>query len=442
MFSSKGGVGSLSITENDVVSSGLDHFNPVQREITMESGRTISLRPTSMKSSGPFEFMIPSQTSSFINLPSTRLFVQLKVVKSDGSNMGDNDWISFTNLLGGSLFRSINVELNGCLSAQLTNDLTHYKKYLQTILSYSDSACETHLLSEYFRMDSPFHFDNFDADTQNTCFKIRRDVMANSKSFQIVTDLASDFLKCDKFLPPGIQMTLTLNRENDSFALLGSGAFNYKIEIEDMKLYMRVIELHENLTSQHIRHALKSTMYLPFTKTEIKHHGVGAGLTSINWPNIFNGKLPHSLIIFLVESTAFNGDFSKNPYNLQTFSLNYADLKVSGRSVPQEPYRPDFDRQLFARIYSDGFENTGIQRENTGNCINARQFMGGSFYIAYDLSPDHCFSHHLHSTINGDISLELGFRRQLEVPITIVAFASFDVQVKIKERREIDFDIL
>ena len=73
-----------------------------------------------------------------------------------------------------------------------------------------------------------------------------------------------------------------------------------------------------------------TTAKYPINRVECKVFSAPRGNYSGNQPNIFQGKLPDRIFIGMVDSTAFNGSFKKNPFN---FKPRYEWLIVSGISL-------------------------------------------------------------------------------------------------------------
>jgi len=65
------------------------------------------------------------------------LYVQAKITKQDGSDLGDDAAVGPVNLFQHSLFSQVDISLNGM---QVTASTNTYRAMLETLLSYGDHA--------------------------------------------------------------------------------------------------------------------------------------------------------------------------------------------------------------------------------------------------------------------------------------------------------------
>jgi hypothetical protein len=444
-------VGSIQLTENDVISHAADLFRPVSQEVSMLSGRTVSHRPTHMNQVGPYEFAIHARGKQYIQLSKTRLYMKLKIIDEGGDNITAADNASFCNLIGNSMFKACDIMINGKTVPDLNNSLLHYKTYLETLLSYSESARNSHLTASRLFMDTAGAFDdvrlgtgnNEGTDpTKNAAFTARRQLVGTSTPFEVVIPIHSDFLQIDRFFPPGINFTIKLTRESDKFVIMSSITNkDYKIIIEDMQLFIRYIDLEPRIVQAHEASIKEKPVLLPMNKSDFKIHTFTTGQTSGLVPNLFTGNLPKSIILVLLDNRNYNGVQNKNPYNFQHFSLNYLNIKVNGEQIPIEPYTPDFASNLFMREYRDLFDNLGIHHDDAGNAITPELYKEGACIFAFDLSPDLCNGFHHHPQQIGQIDLDMKFGTALPQPITLLAMGIYNAIVSIDKNLVVNVDV-
>jgi len=109
------GLGGLNVAQDEVVSSGSELFEnpPVLKDYV--SGLMQEYYPiTSADSNGPFEFFIPGDGKHYIILPQTWLYGKIQILKADGSKVPASDLnIGVVNLFPSSLFKQIEIEING-----------------------------------------------------------------------------------------------------------------------------------------------------------------------------------------------------------------------------------------------------------------------------------------------------------------------------------------
>jgi hypothetical protein len=441
--------GSVQITENDVISHSADIFRPIAQEVSMLEGRCIAYRPVSFSQTGPFEFQIIPRHKQYVNLSKTRLYMKVRITKSDGAILTNTDFVAMTNLGVSTMIRQVDIEIGGKQVPDLTNTHFHYKTYIETMLSYSFTARDSHLRASLLYPDDAFTFDDTKwhvstaADqSANKGYKIRMNKAKLSAKMEAMIPLQSDFLQSDRFLPPDIPITIKLSRESDAFALMSNiDTGGYKIEILDMKLYVKFIELNPAITEAHARDIATKPILLPINKTEIKTHTFPTGLTTFSIPNVFSGNLPKSIIIGLLNNANYNGTYKTNPYNFQHFDLNYLCLRVNGEQVPTDPYTPDFENLLFMREYREFFDNLGIHHDDTGNIVTPDLYRGGLCFFAFDFSPDGCNGFHYHPAKTGVIDVDIRLKTALTHPLTVLVFATYNAIVSIDKNINVNVDV-
>ena len=80
-----------------------------------------------------------------------------------------------------------------------------------------------------------------------------------------------------------------------------------------------------------------TTAKYPIRRTDLKSFSVPAGALSISQANVFTGQLPDRVIITVVDNDAFNGSYTKSPYNFKNYDLNFLGVSADGIQVPQKP---------------------------------------------------------------------------------------------------------
>ena len=133
-----------------------DLFSIPPTQASLEKGRWIDYHPLSSveNDDGPITFLAAG-TEDYVDLSKTILFVEGKVVKSDGTDLGGNNQtnVAPVNNFLHSLFRQVDVYLNG---KQVTPAMGTYayRAYLETLLNYDDSAKKSQLTSAMYYKDT------------------------------------------------------------------------------------------------------------------------------------------------------------------------------------------------------------------------------------------------------------------------------------------------
>ena len=74
----------------------------------------------------------------------------------------------------------------------------------------------------------------------------------------------------------------------------------------------------------------------PTVRGEIRTFSMQGNLTRFDIPNLFKNRVPDCLIVGLVDSGAFNGDVTRDPFCFQKFGLSSIRQIVRGEEYPYE----------------------------------------------------------------------------------------------------------
>ena len=150
------GLGAKSIDENQIL--GEDGFSNPYVDVSTKGGKNALFKVPDaiMDSGGPYEINIPSAGAQYCLLPTARLFGKMKVVKIVGGQEQDcagGDDFSLCNLPTNSIFRQVELLINGTNVVDTSTSNYHYKSYLETTLSYGHDAKTTFLTTAGYYKD-------------------------------------------------------------------------------------------------------------------------------------------------------------------------------------------------------------------------------------------------------------------------------------------------
>jgi hypothetical protein len=434
------GVLSNLVTENDVIANTTDLFRGYDQEVSLVEGRNIHFRRLTENQDGPFIFNLNPQGLQYLHLSSTRLFIQGKIVDGEGKPIGDDKKIAPVNLLGSSMFSSIDISIDGVPYPELSNKYSNYKAYLETVLTYSPEIANGHLATAMFHMDTEGLFDTMGAT--NIGYTNRANAVAKSNTIQLVTPLASDFFQLDRLYPPGSRIQVTLTKAPEKFFLMSADDKPCKFQIDDMYLSVRHITVSPEILKQHQEEIKERPVILPYNKTAIQTYSYPAGSTNINTSLISTSTLPKTMLIGFVHSSHFNGSYKKNPFLFDNLNINYLSISVNGQTLPTYPYTPDFGNGLIAREYRDLFDNIGILTGNKNNMMTPKYYCKGMTLFAFDLTPDLCGGYHCHTRKTGAIDLDVKFATPLTDAVNVIVASTYDAQIIIRTDNKVSAKIL
>ena len=92
---------------------------------------------TALQPGAPIEFLVPASGNLYRRLDESSIHVKLKIVKEDDSALAADSNVGPINCTFHSLFRNIDVELNGKLITD-PNELYPYRAYIETLFDVTD----------------------------------------------------------------------------------------------------------------------------------------------------------------------------------------------------------------------------------------------------------------------------------------------------------------
>ena len=327
--------------------------------IEIETGQIGSFsgftRPLNDLSHNVYTFKLDDIGDSFLQLNTAYFWIKCKIELADGNKIPSGKKWGINSAFGLSFFKSIQLLLNGFeISASSNSDLA-YKNYFEGALSFESNNRNISLKSSIFEIDDANHEQDFDPFSPgNNAFLKRYNKVKNSNYFDFCVPVTCDFFRSDAHLTPMNKITLIATRQSEEFLINSTEKLDFKIKVDDVKLFYNRIRLAESLTSQIIG---KPSKYIS-SQTQIKKFALPKSITKYNI-SLFSGILPKVIVIGQILTSACNGTYKKNPFHFQNFKLNSIGLIMNGRPHPSTPYKPEFDKDIFAREYNDMFLNSG-----------------------------------------------------------------------------------
>ena len=84
------------------------------------------------------------------------------------------------------------------------------------------------------------------------------------------------------------------------------------------------------------RHNEEQVAAYPAVRSEIRTFSMQNNLVHFDIPNLFQNRIPDRLIVGLLDSRAFNGDVTRDPFCFQKFGLTSIKQIVKGEEYPYE----------------------------------------------------------------------------------------------------------
>jgi hypothetical protein len=378
----------------------------------------------SLEGSGPVEFNIVGTQDEYFDLNETALYVKIKVVKNDGSNLDAAAKPYPTNLTLAALFSDVCLTLNDTV-VEGGHNLYPYKAMMSCLLQFDESMKKTQLEAAGYNPDT----------TERTAW------LAGSKSREFMGPLYLDMFSQSKYLLPGVNVRVKLTRSKNDFVLINSGSKIVKVVLEQAILYVRKVKVAPSVLEAHEHYlATSGNALYPLQQTEMLTYTMAQGTRNHMQDNLLRGQLPKLLIVGLVSNDAFNGNMKKDPLLFDHNNLNYVTLYRDGESVPYtQPLQPDFDNGFVARSYLSMVQCLEMFNSNLSNGITLKDFTsGGRTLFVFNLTPDlSAFGSCGQPYQTANLRLEMKFSKSLAEATNVVILAIRDGHLEITKQRQV-----
>ena len=345
------------------------------------------------------------------------------------------------NGLGTTWFKKIDVKLNGT-TVSFDGSMYSQRVDIENRLSYPDTVKKGHLsmmgfdeeLEAFDEINNvDIHWDDAKPAEHAYPAILRRYLKGNaSKNMYTIARIHSEIFEQLKLLPPNTVLDIDFDRHNSDFLLLTKhNNRNYILKMESCKLLTRLVDMDEEITAEIDSVSISGrSMLYPVCRVKMMYYSCGANIVDLSNFNLLTTKgnlLPHRIIVVMVREDAVHGNYNKDPFNYQHFSLAKFSLKVGSEQIPLPELKCNMDddsndilRPLFSallanhRLFSNG--ELGINPSNYRN-VNV--------FLAWDLSqmpPGQSFE----MTQEKPVSLILKLRRANNFVINVIVYSEYD----------------
>ena len=390
---------------------------------------------SSLTSDGPIEILIPGSSEDYINCGNTKLYLRFKVVNEDGSDVDQStEILGLNNLPIASLFSNASLHVGETQIEGGGSDYP-YRAYLQTVMQFPPAAQESTMRAMGWYKDEAGKFD----DKANKGFVQRQQLVGNSKTIELVGPLYFDFFNQDRYLLSltNMRIKLTPNRPEFFLSSFKSAPGKYKVEFELVKLSVERNEMNPSVINGHAIGLKTQNAQYYVNHTHFETFTVPKGQSSVTKDNIFTDISPKMVIVGMLDNDAFNGSYQKNPFHFKHYNLTKFAFFRDGRSIPGQPYEPDFKQKLYLESYIQTMQAFNYWNTDDTNGLKPNDWANGYTFFAFDLTPDkEASSGCQHANVSGNLRLDLAWAADLPNTINVVLHAITDSVVEITRSRD------
>lgn len=423
------------------INNSLALFLPGVKERAIQETDWINYRSIGQISkNGTLDFVINGTSGDLVLLSKTRLNVKLRVLKADGTPITKDDPVTLANLSLHSMFRQVDVSLGQQVITPSVGVNYPYKAMADVLLNLNYDATDSFLEAVgFYKEQGPM--DNVLSNIGH----IQRNELIKNGSVEFEGVLQMDVAQQPRAILNGVQISVKLYQNDDSFRLISNGATDYQVEIEDAVLKVCHLKLNPSVVLATNERLKRSPALYPYWRSDIKTFSISQGAHTFTTDDMFHGLVPNRLVVSLVRSSSYSGNMLENPFRFQHFDLNYLELAVNGRSVPTVPFQPKFTVDPedsanylptgFVHEYLSLFKNENPQQE-TSNFIKRDEYPNGySFFVfsVRDSTGEDVFSR----VSKGHTRLSARFAAGVPEPVTVIVYGIFPDEFKIDHARNV-----
>ena len=408
-------------------SSKLAVFEAPKMDTSILDTERVRYYPKSAINSGsPIGFRIEPYTSGYIDGSASSMTIEMKITKGVDDEVDETDLVTLTNLPLTSVFSQVGVTMSGTEVNPDVGSMFPYKNYMEMILTV-DKEAKTSLGEQrgYFQdsteavgTSSP----TTSADKPNARLIARHALTNTGKSIVVKGPIGLEYIeKLNKFLVNGLNVYLTFYQALDAFRLISSSAdTRYKVSILNMYLTVTYVKIRAEVLVRHSELLAdgKKAIY-GYPRVYMRNHVIPAQVNSFSISQVLADRIPSLLVLGLVDSDAFTGNFTKSPYNFEHFNLNYVSLQVGSHSVPDRPMEPDFENNNFAEEYEAFLAVTRGQ----GSSFSKKDFANGNCLFCFNVQSHLDLQDGVFPVIRkANTRLEIRFKRNLTKSVVAVIY--------------------
>jgi len=306
------------------------------------SHKWVQYRPVSqISNTGVLQFNIPGTSNSYVNLKCTTLQIKGKVVKKDGSNLTEKDRVSIINAPLQTIWSQVDLSLqNKVINSEVSTNYA-YKSYLDLLLNYDNHKQSSQLTSQLFFKERSGAMENL--GLQNSGMFARQRLIEKSQIVQMEAPLCLDLCQQDRYILNGVPIGLKFWPNKPEFYIRSDDEESgFRFEIIDATLNVCLVDVSPGILVGHAEGLKYAPAVYPFFQSNVKGYAIPSGIYEHTIDNIFQGDIPSEILVGIVSSQGFTGDYTKNPFNFHHHNVSYCGFYVNDESVPKRALEPRY----------------------------------------------------------------------------------------------------
>ena len=311
---------------------------------------------------------------------------------------------------------------------------------MDVLLNFSEDAERSQMQTQLFYKDSAGAFEQTKVTEipLNQGLILRQKLAKNSQLVDMCGPICADTFNMSRYLLNEVDVRLKLFQSKHDFRLMSSVAGKkYKVIITEVMLKAAMVGIHPDILKSHARALKDKPAIYPFNRTDVKIFAVPKGQYNVNLDDIFQGKIPNSLVLGMVSADAYAGDLTKNPFNFKYYNFDFMCLYANGQSVPAKALQPKFSSDTYIEDYQTLFSGMNIDGKDAGITCSHNDYPKGYTLVVFDLSSEVVDASVQTVQKQGNLQLEIRYAEALPEAINVILYASFPGEISIDQARTI-----
>ena len=390
-----------------------------------------------------------------MKLSDTNLYVRIAIQKEDGTPykvLDEHDQLLPLNkketgtpidFILHSMWSGVDVKMNNNLVSESGTNYM-YKALMEALLTYDENTKKIQLSNKGFTGDSgDFTQINPDSPPYNHGLKVCHKWFKDFAVVEFVGPLMADICNQDRSILPGVDIDIKLWPTCDEFPLITHPlGLRCKLLIDEIYFNVWKVNVSPEVMTGHAAALEIADSIYPFVRTDIHTLNIAEGNFGMNIEDIWQGEVPTRLVVGLVKSQAYNGDYHLNPYHFEHFNVSDIGFFVNGEATPHPAYKLDLENGIYLQGLNSLYKITGKTMENSDIGITRDTYQQGYTLVGFDVdpttSPDF---HYVGKPREGHTKLEIRFKRGLPAPVTVILYATFPENMTIDQARNVRLEI-
>ena len=183
----------------------------------------------------------------------------------------------------------------------------------------------------------------------------------------------------------------------------------------------------------------------PTVRSEIRTFKMVGTMTRFDIPNLFQNRIPDRMIVGLLDSRAFNGDVTRDPFCFQKFGLRAIRQMVKGEEYPYETLQ--INRNNGARDalgYFRFLQACGAWYKKRGNLVQQEdwgQDKNCTLFMLDNVANRRADARTLNPKQAGELQLILEFGIAPVTNVTVLVHAEFENMLEIDSNGVVLYNI-